>query len=737
MATETEQLVVALEARIRDFEKNFQKANRTANDNFGRIESRARQSSTRLKRDLDNASGSVLASFQKMGAGIGRIFGVAGIAGGATVGGIVAVIKSAASSLADVRAEAQRAGLAADVFQELAFAAEQSHVQIDALTDGIKELQLRADEFIVTGKGPAAEAFARIGLSPAELKTRLRDPADLLTEIVRRVQTLDKASQIRIFDELFGGTGGEQFVRFLEGGADALVALRQQARDTGNVLSDDVLNRAEEIDKKFNEISRTVGTKLKGAIVSAVGALTDFWKALNPERQGSILEQSLAEIETAITGVRTRIAEAEKMHNKAMIGDLQRILTDLEAQRADLRRAVNVLNFDRGSARAPAASAPAKPAPFVPPPKPVPADLQKEFDKFVEAGAEARLSAYERALKNVDDAYGELTKKLIDAGLAADKEREMLHLLEVAREAQLSGIREKSEAEELAIAKMERAQAAMRGELAILQDGSKSYDQITEALKKFNFEKELGLELEKQAKELRDLGVSDTDIQRLIAAQRELAKSTLEARDAYEKMGKKQTEAKALAKDLATEFSRTASSIVFDATSITDAMDSLARAIVETTVQAAIIKPVTDAIAKGIETGGSGSFADTFAGAISFFGGLFGPAGAKGLAFNRGNVVPMAKGGILTGPTAFPMRSGKLALGGELDDEAILPLRRLPNGDLGVGAARSREAPPVPVYHVTVQQKIMANDPNAFRATLGQQAAQARRVFDAAFRRNG
>lgn len=731
MATETEQLVVALEARIRDFERNFQKANKTANDNFSRIESRARQSSRRLEQDMGKASANVLAGFQKMGAGIGRLFGFAGIAGGATAGGIIAAIKSAASSLAEVRAEAQRAGLASEVFQELAFAAEQSHVKIEALTDGMKELQLRADEFIATGKGPAAEAFARIGLSPAELKTRLRDPADLLTEIIRRVQSFDKASQIRIFDEILGGTG-DQFVRFLERGAEGMAELRKQARDTGNVLSQDVLKRAEEIDRKFDEITRTVGIRLKGAIVSVVGSMVDFWKALNPERKGSVLEQSLTEIEKTIAGVRTRIAEAEKMHNKAMIGDLQRVLTDLEAQRAELRRAVNVLNFGKGMA----ADAPAKPAPFVPPPKPVPADLQKEFDRFIEAGAEARLSTYEKALKNVDDAYAELTKKVTDAGLAAGKEREMLHLLEVAREAQLSGIRAQSEAEELAIAKVERAQAAMADELAILQDGSKSYDQITEALKKFNFEKELGLELDKQAKELRGLGVSEANIERLTAAQRELAESTFEARDAYDKLGKTQAEAKQFAQDIAQEFGRAASSIIFDATSIVDAMDRLAQAIVEATVQAAIIKPVTNAITKGIESGGSGSFADTFAGLIGLFGGLFGPAGAKGLTFSRGNVVPMAKGGILTGPTAFPMRSGKLALGGELDDEAILPLRRLPNGDLGVGAARSREAPPVPVYHVTVQQKIMANDPNAFRATLGQQAAQARRVFDAAFRRN-
>jgi phage-related minor tail protein len=91
---------------------------------------------------------------------------------------------------------------------------------------------------------------------------------------------------------------------------------------------------------------------------------------------------------------------------------------------------------------------------------------------------------------------------------------------------------------------------------------------------------------------------------------------------------------------------------------------------------------------------------------------------------------------VMTGPTAFPMRSGKLALGGELDDEAILPLRRLPNGDLGVGTARTREAPPAPAYHVTVNQKIVANDPNAYRSTLGQQATDLRRALDRGFARN-
>jgi hypothetical protein len=59
MATETEQLVVALEARVRDFERNFKKAPRVANDNFSKVEARARQSAIRLEQSMASAANGV------------------------------------------------------------------------------------------------------------------------------------------------------------------------------------------------------------------------------------------------------------------------------------------------------------------------------------------------------------------------------------------------------------------------------------------------------------------------------------------------------------------------------------------------------------------------------------------------------------------------------------------------------------------------------------------------------
>jgi len=63
-------------------------------------------------------------------------------------------------------------------------------------------------------------------------------------------------------------------------------------------------------------------------------------------------------------------------------------------------------------------------------------------------------------------------------------------------------------------------------------------------------------------------------------------------------------------------------------------------------------------------------------------GGLF----ANGAAFSGGNVVPFAKGGVVNGPTTFPMSGGRTGLMGEEDTEAVVPLRRTSNGRLGIEA---------------------------------------------------
>lgn len=103
--TDQERLVVSLEARIRDFERNFRKAGRVANDNFVKIERRAKRSADRLEKTMAGASSRVNETLRNFGRGL-----LAGVAAGG-VAGIVKQIGDVAEGIAAIGDRAKQAGL--------------------------------------------------------------------------------------------------------------------------------------------------------------------------------------------------------------------------------------------------------------------------------------------------------------------------------------------------------------------------------------------------------------------------------------------------------------------------------------------------------------------------------------------------------------------------------------------------------------------------------------------------
>lgn len=273
MPLDDERLIVALEARIRDFEKNFAKAGRTADQRFSGIERRAKLSGDRLQGSLSQAATRVNTSMKAMMAGF-----AGGVIGGAATGlfaGITSDIQGTVKGIAEIGDEAKKAGVSVTAFQEWKFVADQNRISVDALTDGLKELSLRADEFVTTGAGSGAEAFTRLGFTADELAEKLKDPSALMLEIIGRLQGFDKAAQIRIADEVFGGTGGEQFVQLIGQGEAALRRTIERAHETGQVLDAEMIEKAAELDRRFNELSGTVGNFFKAFAVGAAQFAVD------------------------------------------------------------------------------------------------------------------------------------------------------------------------------------------------------------------------------------------------------------------------------------------------------------------------------------------------------------------------------------------------------------------------------------------------------------------------------
>ena len=151
--------------------------------------------------------------------------------------------------------------------------------------------------------------------------------------------------------------------------------------------------------------------------------------------------------------------------------------------------------------------------------------------------------------------------------------------------------------------------------------------------------------------------------------------------------------------------------LVFDGLKLSDALGIVAKAMADTAYNAAI-KPV-----------------------ISHFGGLLASgvnAAVEGLmpyenggTFSSGRVTPFAKGGVVAGPTTFPMRGG-IGLMGEAGPEAIMPLTRGADGSLGVRAQASSS--------VNVTMNITTPDTQGFQRSRGQIATQMARAISHAQR---
>jgi phage-related minor tail protein len=146
--------------------------------------------------------------------------------------------------------------------------------------------------------------------------------------------------------------------------------------------------------------------------------------------------------------------------------------------------------------------------------------------------------------------------------------------------------------------------------------------------------------------------------------------------------------------------------LVFDGLKLSDALRTVAASVVNATYSAAM-RPVTN------------HFGSLVAGGLA---GLFGGAFAKGAAFDAGKVTAFAQGGVVTGPTMFPMAGNRAGLMGEAGPEAIMPLTRGADGSLGVRASAGGRP-----MNVTVN--ISTPDIEGFRRSQSQIASQMGRAL--------
>ena len=289
----------------------------------------------------------------------------------------------------------------------------------------------------------------------------------------------------------------------------------------------------------------------------------------------------------------------------------------------------------------------------------------------------------------------------------AQQEAQFQSILELRRQ-NIAKIQEQKEAEEALKASQKIDEVLSTTEKQVTLDTkllslAKEEAELTQFI--YDLETKLGttrseLSAEQQAQYDAIIAAKEAYIQKTLEqkeAEEQLKDSNVVLKKQWEEYNKVQKKAADIAGVLANETVGALKSIVNGTKTASEAFRDMALNIIQQIMDILIWQPLIDSLTRSIsgaimggmpvpgQRGGGGGFSIT-----SMIGGLFGggapslPHYAKGGAFNAGNVIPFANGGIVGSPTMFGMSGGRTGLMGEAGPEAIMPLKRGSDGKLGV-----------------------------------------------------
>lgn len=197
-------------------------------------------------------------------------------AGAAALTGLAVTTTAASDSQGKL---ADEVGIAVDQLDALQFANQRAGGSAEGMADSLQQLSIRASE-ASRGLGSGVEAFGLLGISATDANGELKPTVDLMLEVSRVFQGLNKAKQIELADKL--GLRGS--IRLLQAGPQEIRNLIKEAEDLGVTTGEDAAIAAEFQDTLTNlwqtvkSGSRILTRILAPAIKDIVDPMIEWWK---------------------------------------------------------------------------------------------------------------------------------------------------------------------------------------------------------------------------------------------------------------------------------------------------------------------------------------------------------------------------------------------------------------------------------------------------------------------------
>lgn len=213
--------------------------------------------------DLARKAGNLIAK--------GLAVGAAAIA--ASIAGALAGATVKLGEIGEQARMAADAGTSVEAFSRLAYAAKASGVEVETISESLKEYGLRMSEAINLDSGAGKEALALLGLEAENLVGL--DPAEAFARIAGEMDGLAAGDRNFIADSLFGGDAN-QMLSLLAKGEDGINALTAESDALGATLTTAEAGAAQKFNGSMNKLWATLDGVAMSISATLAPVMTSF-----------------------------------------------------------------------------------------------------------------------------------------------------------------------------------------------------------------------------------------------------------------------------------------------------------------------------------------------------------------------------------------------------------------------------------------------------------------------------
>lgn len=240
MATELERLVITLEARTKAYENALAKAQGVTLRQLKAIEGAVNTSARGMESRFATVGSTITRSLASLGAGI-------------SFAALTRGVGQAVSDLGDLGEAAQSAGLSVEKLQELQFGGLAVGVATEQLVQAMGAFNSRIAEAARNG-GDLYEVLKANGIAILDANGNFRETSAILDDVADAIKNAtSEQERLNLAGEVFGERIGRRLIPLLIQGSEGLRKMAEEARRTGFVVEESIVNAADRAADKWNQ----------------------------------------------------------------------------------------------------------------------------------------------------------------------------------------------------------------------------------------------------------------------------------------------------------------------------------------------------------------------------------------------------------------------------------------------------------------------------------------------------